>query len=184
MRQLWKAWDELEVPMREYFRLLLLTGQRGQEVRDMRWQDCDVASGWWTIPSRSAKNKQTHRVYLGASAGSIVAARLAVADKDDVFVLAGARGRRQIYEAVADFGVENFEPHDLRRTMASVMASGGVARFLVGRVLNHIEHGVTKVYDRYGYDAEKRSAWTWWDAKLKSILDPKAVTLLPFTKVG
>jgi integrase len=184
MRQLWQAWDELELPMREYFRLLLLTGQRGQEVRDMRWQDVDIASSWWTIPSTSAKNKQAHRVYLGSAASAIVAARLAVADKDDSFVLAGARGRRQIYEAVADFGVQNVHPHDLRRTMASFMASGGVSRFMIGRVLNHAEHTVTAVYDRYAYDAEKESAWTWWDAKLKSILDPKAGTVLPFTKVG
>jgi integrase len=47
--------------------------------------------------------------------------------------------------------------HDLRRTAASFMASGGVPRFVISRILNHSEEkGITSVYDRYSYDAEKR----------------------------
>jgi hypothetical protein len=40
--------------------------------------------------------------------------------------------------------------HDLRRT-ASLMASGGVPRFVISRILNHsAEEDITSVYDRYG----------------------------------
>ena len=47
--------------------------------------------------------------------------------------------------------------HDLRRTAASFMASGGVPRFVISRTLNHSEEkDITSVYDRYSYDAEKR----------------------------
>jgi hypothetical protein len=37
-----------------------------------------------------------------------------------------------------------------------------IPRFTVGRVLNHLEPGVTGVYDRYAYDDEKRDALTRW----------------------
>lgn len=37
-----------------------------------------------------------------------------------------------------------------------------IPRFTVGRVLNHLEPGVTGVYDRYAYDDEKRDALSPW----------------------
>lgn len=37
-----------------------------------------------------------------------------------------------------------------------------IPRFTVGRVLNHLESGVTGVYDRYAYDDEKRDALGRW----------------------
>lgn len=61
--------------------------------------------------------------------------------------------------------------HDLRRTAASLMASGGVPRFVIGRILNHSDDkNVTSVYDRYGYDAEKKAAMTFWQRQLSAIL--------------
>ena len=46
-----------------------------------------------------------------------------------------------------------FRGHDLRRTAASLMVGGGVPRLVVSKILNHVETGVTAVYDRHGYDA-------------------------------
>ena len=42
------------------------------------------------------------------------------------------------------------------------MASAGVPRLVIGKVLNHVEHGVTAVYDRHSYDGEKRAALDTW----------------------
>ena len=48
--------------------------------------------------------------------------------------------------------------------------------------VNHVEPGVTKVYDRFSYDAEKKAALTWWAAKLKAILEDEdtATNVVPF----
>ena len=97
-------------------------------------------------------------------------------------MLAGARGKRQQSEAAATFTVEDFRGHDLRRTAASAMTGGGVPRLTVGKVLNHAETGVTAVYDRHGYDAEKQAALTWWDAKLTAILENERSKVLPFAR--
>jgi integrase len=60
-------------------------------------------------------------------------------------------------------GQPDFTPHDLRRTAATRMTGElKIPRFTVARVLNHLEPGVTGVYDRYAYDDEKRDALTRW----------------------
>ena len=57
------------------------------------------------------------------------------------------------------------------------MASGGVPRFVISRILNHSEEkSITAVYDRYGYDAEKRAAMEFWNRQLSAILKGKAAS--------
>ena len=69
--------------------------------------------------------------------------------------------------------LKDVTPHDLRRTAASGMTALGVTRLVVSKVLNHVETGVTAVYDRHSYDAEKRHALETWAAHLESILSGK-----------
>jgi integrase len=65
--------------------------------------------------------------------------------------------------------------HDLRRTAASLMASGGVPRFVISRILNHsADKDITSVYDRYSYDSEKRAAMEFWNRHLSAILKGKS----------
>ncbi len=56
------------------------------------------------------------------------------------------------------------------------MASGGVPRFLISRILNHSqERDITSVYDRYSYDAEKRAAMEFWARQLTCVLEEKSL---------
>jgi len=181
IRQLWKAFDVLPCEMGSYFKLRLTTAQRGGEVSSMCWEDVDLDAGWWTIPAERSKNRLTHRVPLNATTLQLLQA-LKPADKAEGYVLAGARGRRQQSEAAATFSVPNFRGHDLRRTAASIMASGGVPRLVISKILNHVEQDITAVYDRHSYDAEKQAALTWWDSRLAAILENRKATVLPFHK--
>ena len=67
-------------------------------------------------------------------------------------------------------GIEPFTPHDLRRTAASHMTSMGISRLVVSKILNHVERGVTAVYDRHSYDDEKRMALDAWGRRLHGII--------------
>ena len=51
-----------------------------------------------------------------------------------------------------------------------MMAKMGVPRLVIGKILNHVETGVTKVYDRYSYDKEKQEALNTWGARLAVII--------------
>jgi Phage integrase family len=55
-------------------------------------------------------------------------------------------------------GIKDLTAHDLRRTAASRMTGMGIPRLTVSKILNHVEPGVTAVYDRHSYDREKREA--------------------------
>ena len=52
----------------------------------------------------------------------------------------------------------------------------GIGRFVVARVLNHIEKDITSVYDRHSYDREKRQALDAWGEHLSAILSKSVDT--------
>ena len=170
LRQLWQNLEAEPPAIAAVFRLRLLTAQRGGEVLELRWGDLDPAGAWWTIPGGASKNGMAHRVPLTAPVLKILRDLQVSASAQADYVLAGARGKRQLSEATARLGISDFRGHDLRRTAASYMASAGVPRLVIGKILNHAEPGVTAVYDRHSYDAEKRAALEQWARTLQRIL--------------
>lgn len=50
------------------------------------------------------------------------------------------------------------------------MASLGVSRLVIARVLNHADRGVTAAYDRHSYDSDKRAALDAWGRRLADIV--------------
>jgi integrase len=163
IRSLWHAFDPAWGTL---FRVCLLTGQRVGEVLTMRWADIDV--DWWTVTT--AKNGMSHRVPLSPQMLQVL--RGVPRRGEYVFCSPRAperplRGYRKAFKrACALAGVVAARPHDLRRTTASMMTSMGVSRIVVGHIINHAERGVTAVYDRYSYDAEKRAALHLWSERL------------------
>lgn len=180
LRQLWQHLEAEPLAIAAVFRLRLLTAQRGGEVIELRWADLDLAGAWWTIPGASSKNGLAHRVPLTAPVLKILRGLQTSAPAQAEYVLAGARGKRQLSQATARLGIPDFRGHDLRRTAASCMASAGVPRLVIGKILNHAEPGVTAVYDRHSYDAEKRSALEEWARTLSGILKQQKPAVLQF----
>ena len=181
LRSMWAALDSEDVYNAALFRLYLLTAQRGGELRTMEWAELDLASGWWTVPADKAKNGIAHRVPLSPQAVAILSALPRVDGSPWIFPSTrAAKGcRSNITKAVARIrkaGGVDFWPHDLRRTAASHMTSMGISRLTVGKILNHVERGITAVYDRHSYDAEKQAALVAWGAKLDAIVHSDAST--------
>ena len=168
MRTFWSRLDDEPPPMVAAIRLRLVTAQRGGEIHDMRWRDVDRATRWWTIPAARSKNGLPHRVPLTDPALDLIDGLPSSAPEG--YVLAGARGKRQRSQAIARLGLDDFRGHDLRRTAASHMASAGVPRLVIGKILNHADPSVTAVYDRHSYDTEKRAALETWATALLAIV--------------
>ena len=168
MRTFWSRLAAAPPPMAAALRLRLVTAQRGGEIHDMRWRDVDRATRWWTIPAARSKNGLPHRVPLTDPALDLIDGLPSSAPEG--YVLAGARGKRQRSQAIARLGLDDFRGHDLRRTAASHMASAGVPRLVIGKILNHADPSVTAVYDRHSYDTEKRAALETWATALLAIV--------------
>ena len=179
IRALWKALDSEDAIIAAVFRLRLLTAQRGGEVLGATWDEMDLTSGWWTIPAARSKNGLAHRVPLSPQALKVLKAlRSVTGDSPWVFPSPKKEGasiahaQKAIERLVERSGVD-FRGHDLRRTAASLMVGAGVPRLVVSKILNHVETGVTAVYDRHSYDPEKRAALDFWGKRLEQIVTGK-----------
>lgn len=175
IRALWRALDRFEPILATTFKMRLLTAQRGIEVLSMRWEQLNDT--WWTIPAEVAKNGLTHRVPMSPQA-QILLEDLRHRTGGSVWVFASQRKKRSHLKTVTRAtnriarvaGIDDFTAHDLRRTAASQMTSMGIPRLVVSKILNHAESGITAVYDRHSYDAEKREALDLWGERLERII--------------
>jgi integrase len=179
-------WEKLHTAKMEQttslaLKLQLVTAQRKGEVTGAEWVDFDFKSGWWTIPLEKSKNKLPHRVPLSSLALKILNELKGIVG-DSQWLFPSPREGQHIAETSVDhavrinadhFEIDHFTPHDLRRTAASQMTGSGIERLTVSKVLNHVESGVTAVYDRHSYDKEKKSALSKWSRKLESIISGK-----------
>lgn len=175
IRAFWQALDSYEPILASAFKMRLLTAQRGVEVLSMRWEQ--ISGDWWTIPAEVAKNGLAHRVPISPQSRALLD-ELEQVTGGSVWVFASPRKKgshiktvtRAAQRCAEAAGIENFTAHDLRRTAASHMTSMGISRLVVSKILNHAESGITAVYDRHSYDAEKRQALARWADKLDAIL--------------
>lgn len=168
---------EMWTPTQPALLFLLVTAQRPGEVVSAEWSDMDLEAGWWTIPSEKAKNRLSHRVPLSAQAMQV----LELAKAHDLGHGAVFPSRRNggvmVFSVLSTalrrsrpvIGIAHFTAHDLRRTAASHMTSLGVSRLVVSKVLNHVESGVTAVYDRHSYDREKIVALELWGGRVAEL---------------
>jgi integrase len=150
----------------------------------MRWEDVDLATSWWTIPAHIAKNGLAHRVPLNAAAHDLLQRLQVTAANPWVFPSPRLPQRpvKNVHTPAEQLEARSgvaFVLHDLRRTAASSMTSMGIPRLVVAKVLNHVEPGVTKVYDRHSYDAEKRQALEAWGRKVMALVTGETGEVLP-----
>ncbi len=173
IRTIWKTLDDMPPLDGGRLKLMFLTAQRPGEIRQMRWQDID--RDWWTIASEFSKNRLSHRVPLSPLAVEVLGALSH--DEGAEWVFPSARGvgpisgNQRALAALRAACKVDFRAHDIRRTVATRLTGDlGINRLIVAKVLNHIERGITGIYDRHSYDAEKRRALKAWSQRLNEIL--------------
>lgn len=149
-------------------RLLLLTGQRRQEVAGMEWSEIHLDEAMWKLPADRTKNGRPHEVPLSHQAIRIVDHLERRTDRANVFGF-GVGPFSGFSRCKARFdqrcGVRNWTLHDLRRTVVTGMNELGIAPHVVEAVVNHVgghRAGVAGVYNRAKYADEKRIALQKW----------------------
>lgn len=177
---------QMSLSSRLALKFQLVTAQRKGEVISAEWSEIDLTAGWWTIPAEKAKNGHIHRVSLSALALELLQ-EIKNLHHDSRWLFPSEKNDRHLTGAAIDHAIRrssfmhkengmvkalnHFTPHDLRRTGATYMTSMGISRLVVSKILNHVESGVTAIYDRHGYDAEKKHAMETWGNKLEEIIE-------------
>jgi integrase len=154
--------------------LLALTGQRREEVTQLRRHELDEQARTWTIPGSRTKNKKAHIVHLSEPAWRVIEKSPGV---DLIFgtsrgkrFQAFAKGKRALDKRC---GIRGWRLHDLRRTIVSGMARLGVPPHVADKILNHQAgtiSGVAAVYQRHDFLAERKEALDRWGAHVEQII--------------
>jgi integrase len=177
-------------------RLLILTGQRREEVAAMRWSEFEFDKNLWRIGAERTKNGLPHEVPLPAEAAKVLKAHGGREGRDLVFgsregpfqgwgnakIALEGRIRANLGEKS---GLKPWRLHDLRHTVATRMNELGVLPHVVEAVLNHIsghKAGVAGVYNRASYAAEKRQALDLWAEHVLALVEGRAANVVPLRR--
>jgi integrase len=183
IRALWQA-----LPAGDFgdlTKLLLLTGQRRQEIGDLAWSEIDFEHGIIQLSGKRTKNGRPHVVPMSGSVMEILQARMREPDRDLVFgERHGGFGGWSRGKAALDakLKIPAWRIHDLRRTCATGMAELSVQPHVVEAVLNHIsghKAGVAGIYNRASYEGEKVRALALWADHLAAIVSGRKSKIVP-----
>jgi integrase len=192
LARIWNAAETLGYPFGPIVRLLILTGQRRDEVAGMRWGEIDTDGATWTLPPpppkarkdseklpARAKNRKEHKVALAPAALAIIekvprqGSPLLFTTTGKTVVSGWSRSKDRLDRLLMSPGAEVGPPtpiapwtlHDLRRAAATGMAGLNIPPHIVDKILNHTQgtiKGVAAIYNRHPYLDERRAALVLW----------------------
>jgi integrase len=197
VRALWACLEDWEstgmsVWHASALKLLLITGQRRQEITELRWDE--IEGGELVLGPGRTKNKRMHTLPLPKMALAVLGAMPRIAgspwvfSEDGVRPIAGWGGVKKVLDlemarrlrlgrGAPEIGlaaeiVKPWRLHDLRRTMATGMARLGTPIHITEKVLNHVSGsfgGLVGVYQRWSYREEVLAALELWAKALTRI---------------
>jgi integrase len=162
-------------------RLLMATGQRANEIGQLRWGE--VFDDKIVLPPARTKNNREHVIPLAPAVASIIHNR----QRRNDFVFGRRQGRPfggwsqskvALDQRIKAMGhkLEPWVIHDLRRSAATHMADLGVLPHVIEAVLNHVsgaKRGVSGIYNRSDYAAQKRIALEKWSEHIETLVSGK-----------
>jgi integrase len=167
-------------------KLLMLTGQRREEIGGLCWSEVDSDKGFIALPASRTKNRRPHEIPISPTAREIIENVPQRAGRDLIFGSGqgGFSGWSNAKEALDErilSARKAVEPkakpmpawrlHDVRRSVSTHMAELGIAPHVVEAILNHVsghKAGVAGIYNRSNYASEKTVALTRWADHLQA----------------
>jgi integrase len=174
-------------------RLLMLTGQRANEIAGLRWSE--ITDGQITLPAERTKNKRAHTLPLSPATAEVIAQQPVRTDRDLVFGDGGgpfsgwSRCKERLDQRIAKANdgkpLPAWTHHDVRRSVATHMAEIGVLPHIVEAVLNHVgghKAGVAGTYNRATYEKDKRDALILWAEHLAAVVKARPGKVTPLRR--
>jgi integrase len=192
--EFWRSCDELAYPFGPMFKLLLLTGQRRNEVSGLLWKEIDTTRREWTVPKARSKNKKAHLVHLSPQAMEVLES-LPRLNSEFVFTTTvdtpasgyGTVKVRLDRLMASELGKE-LEPwrlHDLRRSAASIMRGLRIHKDTIELVLNHTSGergGLVGTYQRHELIDERKEAVILLGRYVEGLVEGSANNVIEFKR--
>ena len=156
--------------------LLVLTGQRLEEVANATWNEFNLDKGEWALAGERTKNGRPHIVHLSDAALAVIRELPTVEGQRWLFSTTGRGPVKGFSKAKArldkESGVTNWTFHDLRRTFATFTTDKlNISPVVIDKVLNHASgavKGIAAVYQRGEYLDQRKTAMDVWATFLSS----------------
>lgn len=183
LASLWQATAKLPL-YGNFYRLLLLTLQRREEVAGIELREIDKTAKLWTIPGSRTKNGHPHLVPLSPLAFSVIEDAELECDSGSPFLFP-VQGRDGDWSSISSYSdakaaLDNLLPadmppwrtHDLRRTGRTNLSKLKIPREHAEKVLNHIpKDKLEAVYNLHEYTDEKRHALDRWGVHVSQLAE-------------
>jgi integrase len=180
---LWKWLDVGTLPPdpTDILKLELLTGARCGEISGLHAEEIDRDEWTWTLPAARSKNKRPRVTPLVGVARQIIETRLAGIEAGPLFtaetrsVMTAAHVGHYLWVRAGKLPIAKFTTHDLRRTVATMLAEMGVTLDVVAAVVGHEVGGnntrtLVRHYVRTELIERKLHALRAWDERLQDIV--------------
>ena len=181
IRAILLATRQMGGPQGRLIEFLLLSGQRLNEVARLAWDE--VKENRLEIPGLRNKSGETLITPLLPSLLQILEE---CPRQDGSFVFTTGNGTTpissfsQIKASLSRLsGVNDWNFHDFRRTLATLLSEKGIDRFSIKCALNHKDSSVTGIYDRSEHFKRKSLALTQWQNMIEGS-QPHSVHLLQY----
>jgi len=89
--EVWAGANTLSYPFGPFYKLMILTLQRREEVAGMRWSEVSEDMGQWTLPGVRMKNGKQHVVHLSEAARAVLRSIPRIEGCDLVFTTTAGR---------------------------------------------------------------------------------------------
>lgn len=161
--------SEVNLATASALRLMLSTGVRISEATGISWDEVhEQPDGTmeWHLPASRTKASRTLITRIPAPLVSDLIELSAMSGRlgrilrtSSTKVIGADTARKALTRICAAMHIDHFSPHDLRRTVGTLLAKHGVNIEVRKAVLNHASTGVTNIhYNQYDYWPEKVEA--------------------------
>ena len=166
----------------DILRLQIATGARCGEISGICAEEIDREHWTWTLPAARSKNKKPRVTPLAGIARQILETRIASAARGPLFSaetgkpFTSAHIGHYVLSRLDKMPVAKFTTHDLRRTVATVLAEMGISYELIAAVIGHELGGketrtLVRHYVRSDLIERKRAVLKSWDCRLREIVE-------------